>query len=124
MTRWSILFAAGGTLLLFVGTTAVRETYGEWKVDQEIQGIKAQVEALEGKKLQLSELADRIHSMESLDKEARAKFGLRKPGESVVVVRGFDAYDAAAFGNGDAPQGKAASRSNPQKWFSYFFSHE
>lgn len=123
MTRWSILFAAGGTLLLFVGTTAVRETYREWNVDQEIQGIKSQVETLEGKKLQLSALVDRIHSMESLDKEARARFGLRKPGERVVVVQGMGASDPAAAA--ETPAGKEdAARSNPQKWFAYFFLHE
>lgn len=119
--HWSFLFAAAGVVLLFVAISSARETYQGWKVDQEIHGLRAQVEMLEGKRLHLSEALTRLQSPEAVDREARMRLGLQKPGEQVFVLR-----DAAAVPSGSGSlmplhEDNETEVSNPRKWFRYFF---
>ena len=121
--RWPFLFAASGAAFLIVGVSAGRETYQQWKVDQEIKGLQTQVETLEGRRITLLDTIQKLSSADELDKEARLRLDLKKPGERVIVLRGFTPGSAD-----DAPAGTTASSapgpSNPQKWFAYFFSNK
>lgn len=120
--RWSFVIAANAALLVMIGISTARETYQEWKVDQEIQGLQAQVDAMEGKKLYLHELIQKLQASDTLDKEARMRFGLRKPGERVMVLRGFEEKkEDAADGSGGTQATDESSPTNPKKWLSYFF---
>lgn len=124
--RWPLVVAGSGALFLFVGVSTVRESYREWKVDQEIRQMQAEIERLEGRKLSLAELIARLDSPEAIDKEARTRLGLRKPGERVIILRGADgpsdwkgdlAPDAALT----PEQSAKAERPNPKRWLDYFF---
>ena len=85
--------------------------------------MQAEVEKLEGKKLALSELIQRLDSPEALDKEARTRLDLRQPGERVISLRGMgdpsswqdelDAQPAAVSAEDD--------RDNMHRWMNYFF---
>ncbi len=124
LARWSLLFAVSGSLLLLVGVSTVRETYQQWKVDQEIRGLQAQVEAMEGKKSDLTDLLARLQSPDALDREARARLGMRKAGERVVVVRDADPMLDGPGGPAAAPaEPEAPPDANPHKWLRYFFFH-
>ena len=120
--RWSLIMAGCGALLLVLGVSTVRESYREWRVDQEIRDLQAQVEAFEHRKLELTEIIQRFQSAETLDREARLRLGLRKPGERVVILR--DGGNAPAWNapqNFSGPSEGAVSTSNLTKWFRYFF---
>lgn len=124
IARWSVLLAANGALLFVVGISTIRESYREWKVDQDINQIQSQIERLEGKKLELTDLIKRMESDDTLDREARTRLGLRKPGERVIILRGADgeatSWQDSAF---QAPLDQAAPppQSNPERWLRYFF---
>ncbi len=120
--RWSFLLAGIGALLFFVGVSTIRETYQGWKVEQEIQGLQTQVETLEGKKLRLSETLQRLQAPDAVDKEARLRLGLQKPGERVFIVPSAEALARAGQTAGGATV-ESVELSNPQKWFRYFFVH-
>jgi hypothetical protein len=113
-----------GTLFLVVGVSTVRETYHVWQVDQDIRSLQSQVELLEGKKLSFLDTIQRLNSPDSLDKEARARLGLRKPGERVIVLSGMgdQTADVSAQATVPSESTEAAPRppSNLQKWFRYF----
>lgn len=122
--RWSFVIAAGAAISVLIGISTIRETYQGWKVNQEIQGLQAQVDAMEGKKLHLNDLIQKIQSPDALDKEARLHFGLRKPGERVVIINGINAADTEDPTELSATSSSATvAASNPQKWFRYFFVH-
>jgi len=125
--RWSLIFAANGALLLVVGVSTIRETYREWKVDQEINQMQAQVEQLEGRKLALTDLVSRMDSPDALDREARTRLGLKKPGERVIILRGADqelkSWQEYGLG-GTAAATEDTTTSNPERWFNYFFGHK
>lgn len=122
-TRWSFVFAGGAVVLVLLGISSARETYQGWKVEQEIRGLQAQVEALEGRKLHLTELLNQLHSPDALDKEARLRLGLQKPGEQVFVLgqaanaRALTAPSLAVAPDSDVEE----TVSNPHKWLRYFF---
>lgn len=87
---------------------------------EEVDRLRARAEALEAKNLELAELGERYSTPESLERQARLKLNLRKPGEEVVVVR----EGAGVPEDGPAParsQDSGRPRSNPQRWWHYFF---
>jgi len=109
---------------MVVGISTVRETYREWQVDQEIKHLQAQIEQYEGRKLSLVELLSRLDSAEAMDKEARTRLGLKKPGERVIILQGADGMQASWQDDLALADSEATApdlRSNPQRWFDYFF---
>ncbi|MCK9361044.1 septum formation initiator family protein [Patescibacteria group bacterium] len=121
--RWPLIFAASGALFLVAGASTVRESYREWKVDQEIRQMQSEIERLEGKKLTLAELIQRLDSSDAVDKEARTRLGLRKPGERVIILRGMD--DPASWQDDTAlamqTETPEDTRTNARRWLDYFF---
>lgn len=127
-TRWPVLFSAVAVTAILVGVSTMREAYQEWKVDQEIQGLQAQVAHLEGKRTVLLDTIQRLQSDDALDREARTHLSMRKPGERVIMVRGLS--DGASYSWKDSWSDTASSTAstnssdpgtNPRRWFRYFF---
>lgn len=126
--RWPVLFSALAVALALIAVSTMRETYQEWKVDQEIQGLQSQVDHLEGKRMVLLDTIQRLQSNEALDREARTHLGMRKPGERVIMVRGLsqDAGYTWQDSWSDATSTSVTTAStdpgtNPRRWFRYFF---
>lgn len=125
MLRWPVFLAANLAVLLLVGVSTLRETYRGWTVDREIQALASQADSLEGRKLKLVELADSLNSPDRVELDARARLGWKKEGERVVVLTG---YEATSTWNGDVSDvsgvpGEPPPRSNPARWWNYFFNH-
>lgn len=120
--RWPVLILANVALLLVLGASTARESYRGWKVDQEIHSLESQIETLERKKMQLGSLIERLQSQDMIEREVRAKLGMRKDGERVIVLDtshvsaqwSDDLHEVGVMENRD-------TRSNPEKWFAYFF---
>ncbi len=119
--RWSLLVAVAGGLFVLIGVSSVRETYREWKVDQEIDRMKAEIERLEGKKVNLTELIETVQSPEVADRDARQRLGLRKPGERVIVVRGIEGAPVPDVVEQSTSSAPLLPASNPARWVRYFF---
>lgn len=85
----------------------------------EIQRLEAEAEDLEDKNAELAETSARASSRGVLEREARTKLNLRKPGEEVVVVSPGPGRPE------EMPSPEAAKddgpRSNPERWWRYFF---
>ena len=122
--RWSLIILANLAILLVVGISTVRETYQGWKVDQEMRDLQSQVDQLQGKHLDLSQVIRKLSAVDSVDEEARARLGMQKPGEKVVVLQGTDVQVTDDSRLDAVPsQPSADNKGNPQKWFEYFFTH-
>lgn len=123
MSRWPTMIAALGALLLVVAVTTVRESYRGYQADQEMDRLQRQIDAMEGKRAQLSEVIRRLQSPDALDREARTRFGLKKDGERVFVLQGNQWQDRPweRIAQTNAAQDQ---HTNPQKWLAYFFLHQ
>jgi len=92
------------------------------RMEGEIDRLRQEASQLEQKNSELTEIGSRLSAGTMLEREARVKLNLRRPGEEVVVIRGdvtahAEAQDAAARAALDAE----ARAPNHVKWWRYFF---
>ena len=110
---------------LFLLVSVIFLEIKQWRqrkiVEQEIDSLNSQSEALSQKNNQLQSALSFLQTDEYKQMEAREKFNLAEPGE---VVYSFQADDSANQGQ---DQGKPSYNpdsnqiSNPGKWWNYFF---
>ena len=120
LVRWPAFLVANLALFLLIGVSTVRETYRGYTVDREIHALENQAATLEGRKMKLAELTQAVSSSERVELEARSRLGLKKDGEKVFVLTGYQATDRAA----DSSLFIAQSQNSPSNailWFNYFF---
>jgi cell division protein FtsB len=118
--KWPLFLMANLAVLLVVGVATVRESYRGWTVDNEIQNLELKAQALEGQKMQISTMAAKMQDTSYVEREARLKLGLQKPGEHVVVLEGVSATQTVwnlDIVNQPTP---SDTMSNPQRWWRYF----
>lgn len=120
--KWPLFLLANLALVFVVGVSTVRETYRGWAVDQEIRTLEQKAQALEGRRSELTVLASQMQSPSYVEREARAKLGLQKPGENVVVLDGVTATVTSSWQVDVAtiPSKPDERLSNPQRWWRYF----
>lgn len=110
-SRASLL--AGLGLLAFLLVSFTRTLYRDREIRVEIRQLEAHAAKLEKQKNQSQQWVAYLKSDAYLEHEARKNFGYAKPGEKVVIIEG-ETSQGQAEGQRD--------RTNPQKWFAYFFS--
>jgi cell division protein FtsB len=122
--KWPLFLIANLAVLLVVGVSTVRESYRGWTVDHEISALEGKAQALEGRKMELGQLAARMQEPSYVEREARSKLGLQKPGEKVVVLEGVSATHTVWNIDVVAVAQPAETRSNPERWWQYFTQGE
>lgn len=120
LLHFRYLFLVNGIVLLLLGFAFGREYVRNREIRYMISDLQGKAEALEARNLEISRLGDALQTESSIEREARLKLGLKKPGETVVVVRRDpDAViPAAKDPNAFDPSAPIA---NPAKWWLYFF---
>jgi len=123
--KWPLFLMANVAVLLVVGVATIRESYRGWTVDAEIRSLEQKAQSLEGRKMQLGELAAKMQDQAFIEKEARSKLGLQKPGEHVVVLEGVAATQTAWQLNPNVQQTNPSDTdSNPKRWWNYFTAND
>jgi len=119
--KWPLFLIANLAILFVVGISTIRETYLGWTVDREIQALEQKAQALEGRRTQLANLADQMRTPQYIEKEARAKLNLQKPGEHVIILEGISATQTAwAVDIAVQPTPAVVYKTNPEQWWDYF----
>ncbi len=105
-----------------------RESYRKYQLTKEINKLESEINQLEGKNKQLADMMEYFKDESYLEKEARLKLNLKKPGEKVVILsprkeeisesesaeeRLEQARKQEVNGKSDLP--------NHWKWWEYFF---
>lgn len=124
------LFAAV-LLLISLVINLGRESYRERQLTKEVNNLKLEIERLEGSNLQLANLMDYFKEESFLEKEARLKLNLKKPGEKVVILSDYfnTSSNLEAIANGNNTEEKKTilgkvekeNTANYWKWWEYFF---
>jgi len=99
-----------------------QESYRKYQLTKEINGLKSEIEQLEGKNQQMADLMEYFQEGSYLEKEARLKLNLKKPGEKIVVIS--QAAEAEVDKRIVAETGDEVSNetTNFWKWWEYFFT--
>lgn len=112
-------------LLLFVVLIAALgyRLLGEWgkrrDIEDEVSRLQDEAKRLENRNLEILELSKQLTEEEFLEREARLKLGLQKPGESVAVLSKDSQPEIAAIKEAEGSRG-----GNARRWWFYFFDQE
>lgn len=104
-------------VLILVAIALGRESYRYYRVNQEIKALGKRIEELEKSNEEFSRMQDYFQSEEFLEKEARLKLNLAKPGEKLIIVKvpeGFEGEEDKII----------EEVSNIQHWWEYFFGEK
>lgn len=109
------------------GLSAARELYRRERVRTELQTLEERVTQLQERKLEVSQILQRLQAPEVIDREARLRLNMQKPGERVYVLRG-EAWEEQVRAGTQSPTlyqevKPESKRSNPERWLRYFFVH-
>lgn len=111
--------AINAVLLVIIIWGLAGEYLRNREMQKEIAKLEAQAAEMEGKNAALANLGDSASSEAMLEREARLKLNLRKPGEQVVIVRTSGAPDRSVTVQEVGSRPDRAS--NASKWWRYFF---
>lgn len=119
-------------ILIFLLIGLIKETYRKHQLTSEINELRSNIDKLEGDNQQLVDLMDYFKEDSYLEKEARIKLNLKKPGETVVVLSKdiIDGVEIVRSGSLDEEENKEADLENNDsvevtnywKWWEYFFN--
>jgi cell division protein FtsB len=112
-------------VLVFLGIQLGRESYRKYQLQQEINNLKSEISKIEGENQELSNLMEYFKKDSYLEKQARVKLNLKKPGEEAVVFpeRKEEAESNASVDVSSADEKKQDKKStaNYWQWWEYFF---
>jgi cell division protein FtsB len=118
-------------ILIALTISLGRESYRKYQLNKEIESLRTDIEQLEGRNRQLANLMRYFEDESYLEKEARLKLNLKKPGEKVVILSSVsDGLEESekkksqeqVNENKDELIGKAEETANYWKWWEYFFA--
>lgn len=92
-----------------------REGYRYFRVSQEIRDLEKKIEALEKENEELAGMEKYFQSEDFLEKEARLKLNLTKPGEKLIIVKTPEDLEE------EQEQEITKQVFNIQLWWDYFF---
>ena len=117
------MFALLGVVILFViSIPLARSLTQKYKVEGEINDIKAEINKLQSKNKNLDNLVKYLQSDQFLEEQARMNFDLKKKGEKVVVVKEEGKVAGVSTSSaGVVNKDGSREKDNPEKWMSYFF---
>jgi len=128
-SRITLFFLLLGFIWLVVNVAGVY--YKKYKINKEIEDLKAQIASAEKSNQQISEMIDYLGSKDFLEKEAREKLNMKKPGEEVVIIEPSPEQATSsselAPGNNEIKKSDSLaneapeSESNLAKWWKFFF---
>jgi cell division protein FtsB len=101
----------------------------DYRVQQEIGQLEAQIKVLEAENLKLTELSQYFSSNFFIEEEARTKLDLKKPEEKSLIIKDFELLGGQKNTNQDnalnlALASQSVVESNYQKWWKYFFRNK
>ncbi len=112
-------------ILIILTINLVQESYHKYQLKKEISGLKLEIERLEGSKEQLSNLMEYFKNDSYLEKEARVKLNLKKPGEKVVILSRDSVVDDSVLEKQEETEAESEDinikTANYWKWWEYFF---
>ena len=104
------------SLLALVVWPLAKNQNRQQAIDREIEEVRREIAEYEKQNAELDKMLSYVQSNSSLEEQARLNLGLKKPGETVVVIQ-ETASSTLAGETDDNPSGL----SNFSLWLQYFF---
>lgn len=133
LIQWRFLLTVNFVFVLFLGVTLGRQYVRSYEIQKEIDKLTTQAEELSARNISLAQLQTAVQTESFIEREARLKLGLKKPGEEVVIIQEFvpphrEQSLQNASGNEEDPLNFVLNPTAPTpqvanvtKWWYYFF---
>lgn len=129
LIRSRFLIVINLLVIIFLGMSFGREMIRSRLIEADIANLQAQADELTQSTQDLLNLQTAMQTESFIEREARLKLGLKKPGETVVVIQEEGNGDTSMISDDpldpldlviddETPQEELA---NPLKWWYYFF---
>lgn len=111
---------AGILVIVFLGSMFGKEYYREYKIKEEIDLLKKEIDSLEKDNYKLSQFIEYYQTDEYKELEIRKRFNMKKEGEKVAVIKPV----GDVLGSFSAEQENNTENNLPNyiKWWNYFFA--
>jgi len=123
-TSWQqpslIVILVAGAITVFFLVAIVREFLQTRDTDRQLGRLRAAVSLEEERQRSLQDLLAYLSSPTFQEQQARLQLGLKQPGERVVIIPESESTNQPGSTTPGSPQDP--NRSNPMKWWDYFFS--
>jgi cell division protein FtsB len=120
LSKWFLIVV--GVLLTLLSVSLIREFYRSYQINNEIALLQQDIEQLQGENTELTEFVEYLKTDRYFQEQARLKFGLKTPGEKVVVLKGDTKADSVEdFTSVSSQESSKKQKTNPSRWFAYFF---
>ncbi|MFA4941598.1 MAG: septum formation initiator family protein [Patescibacteria group bacterium] len=116
------LALVGLVLIVLISFPLARSISKRYQIDKEISDLDKEIAEVETKNKDLKQLINYLESDQFVEEKARLNLGLKKEGESVVVIK-EDLLVASGSPSGGDKSGASENFSNFQKWWNYFFNN-
>lgn len=131
LARIDLIIIFSLLLLVIFSFSLVGEIVNRHQVSRQVDDLQQQIGRLERDNSEISNLIDSWQASDNLERQARLKFGLQKPGEELVLIRRSNEVSAGGQST-PASEGQnqvvgnaivAAPDETPNiiKWWRYFF---
>ena len=105
--------------LIGLAISVGRESYRKYQLTKEINRLKSETERLAGRNQQLTNLLEYFKEESYLEKEARLKLNLKKPGEKIVILSQSELPEDLPL---EIQPEIKKEEVNWWKWWEYFFT--
>lgn len=115
-----IVLVVAGSITLLILLALAQEMNRRWQVQQEVQRLEQQVQAMEKNVVELDQLNQYFRTTAYLERVARENLNYQAPGEQVVLIPEDDTPSASAAQHAI----EEYTASSPQQWWEVFFVEE
>ena len=84
--RFTLFVLVGLLVITWLGYSIVKETGRKQQVVQGLDSFKASIEEIEKENLELLQKKEYFESEENIEREARKRLNLKRPGEYVAII--------------------------------------
>jgi cell division protein FtsB len=121
-----ILLIISLLLLVFFSVNLMKEIINRQDLKREIGSLQGEIDTLEQKNREMTDLLQYFNTTDFVEKEARTKLNLRKPGEKIIIVPGqsnsSSTNNSLSAANNVMVDNNDYGVPNPEKWWNYFFA--
>jgi len=107
-----IVFVVLFVVVLFA---LAKGTIKSHKVNGEIADLENDIKRLENENQEFTQLIDYLETDSYIEQEAKITMGYKKEGENLVII------PSEEFNTADKQTEEVDNKSNPAKWWAYFF---
>jgi len=118
-----IIIFLGCVAIVFILLAISRETYRKRQVQKEITKLEEEARRIQGDNMRLSDKIAYLEGRDYQEKEIRDKLNLQDARENVVIIDSGLPLKKNETESLKAGQELLIKKSNPQKWWDYFFKY-